>query len=116
MSDTPLLWQETVPPVATWSHVLKRATSLRITDLEGGATTRAFFSFCHCPVARQATRCTLTPPQLRRFAEAFVVSRGMGCIMWAFQENPMGWNAPAGAGPTPRPVASKYRGARYKAS
>ena len=32
MSDTPILWEETVQPGATWSHVLKRGTRLRLTE------------------------------------------------------------------------------------
>ena len=52
MSETPVLWEETVQPGATWSHVLKRGTSLRITDLEGGANAGAIFYNFECPVER----------------------------------------------------------------
>ena len=34
--DSPVLWEEVLEPGATWSHVLKRGTTLRLTDLEGG--------------------------------------------------------------------------------
>ena len=43
MSETPILWEETVQGGATWSHVLKRGTALRITDMEGGANVGALF-------------------------------------------------------------------------
>ena len=49
MSDTPILWEETVPGGATWSHVLKRGTALRITDTEGGANAGALFYNFECP-------------------------------------------------------------------
>jgi uncharacterized protein YcgI (DUF1989 family) len=41
MDDESVLWEETIEPGATWSHVLKRGTSLRIVDLEGGANVGA---------------------------------------------------------------------------
>src|SRR2546429_314580 len=34
MDDESVLWEETIEPGATWSHVLKRGTSLRMVDLE----------------------------------------------------------------------------------
>jgi uncharacterized protein YcgI (DUF1989 family) len=37
------LFEELVQPGATWSHVLKRGTALRITDIEGGANVGAIF-------------------------------------------------------------------------
>jgi hypothetical protein len=41
MSDRTILWEETVQPGGTWSHVLKRGTALRITDRDGGAAYRS---------------------------------------------------------------------------
>ena len=41
--DEPILWEETVQPAASWSHVVKRGTCLRITDIEGGANAGALF-------------------------------------------------------------------------
>ena len=36
MAEIAALWEEKIQPGATWSHVLKRGTALRITDLDGG--------------------------------------------------------------------------------
>ena len=52
MSDTPILWEETVQPGATWSHVRKRGTALRMTDVEGGANAGAILYNFECPVER----------------------------------------------------------------
>jgi uncharacterized protein YcgI (DUF1989 family) len=49
MSDSPTLWEETVQPGATWSHVLKRGTALRITDVQGGANVGAIFITTSAP-------------------------------------------------------------------
>ena len=48
MSDSPILWEERVEPGATWSHVLKRGTALRITDMMA-AETSARFSITSSP-------------------------------------------------------------------
>ena len=52
MSDTSVLFEETVRPGASWSHVMKRATVLRITDVEGGANAGALFYDFEFPVER----------------------------------------------------------------
>ena len=44
-----LLFEDTLQPGATWSHVLKRGTALRLTDTEGGANVGALFYNCDCP-------------------------------------------------------------------
>ena len=41
MTDTSVLFEEAVQPGASWSHVLKRGTALRITDTDGGANAGA---------------------------------------------------------------------------
>ena len=52
MDDESVLWEETIEPGATWSHVLKRGTSLRIVDLEGGANVGAIFYNFECSAER----------------------------------------------------------------
>jgi uncharacterized protein YcgI (DUF1989 family) len=49
MSASSILWEETVQPGASWSHVLKRGTILRITDLQGEANVGAMFYNFECP-------------------------------------------------------------------
>jgi urea carboxylase len=51
MKETSVLWEETVQPGATWRHVLKRGTALRITDPAGGANVGAPFYNFECPVS-----------------------------------------------------------------
>ena len=41
MNESSVLWEETIHGGATWSHVLKRGTALRLTDLQGGANAGA---------------------------------------------------------------------------
>ena len=41
--ESTLLFSDTLPGGATWSHVLKRGTALRITDVEVARTLRPTF-------------------------------------------------------------------------
>ena len=50
--DSSILWEELLEPGATWSHVLKRGTSLRLTDMEGGANVSALLFNFECPAER----------------------------------------------------------------
>ena len=69
MSETPILWEETVQPGATWSHVLKRGTALRLTDLEGGANAGALFYNFECPVERYNMPDTLKAQHIARLTD-----------------------------------------------
>ena len=81
MSATSILWEETIQPGATWSHVLKRGTALRITDLEGGANVGAIFYNFECPVERYNMPDTLKAQHIARLTKGFVLYSDMGRIL-----------------------------------
>ena len=81
MSETSVLWEETVCPGATWSHVLKRGTALRITHLEGAANAGALFYNFECPVERYNMPDTLEAQHIARLTEGFVLYSDMGRIL-----------------------------------
>src|SRR3954471_6902346 len=108
MSDTPILWEETVQPGATWSHVLKRGTALRITDLEGGANAGALFYNFECPVERYNMPDTLKAQHIARLTEGFVLYSDMGRVLCSVPRDTVGWHDPIGGCSNARLVASKY--------
>ena len=57
MIETFVLWEETIHGAAAWSHVLKRGTALRITDLQGGANVGAVFY--NSSVPSKGTTCPI---------------------------------------------------------
>ncbi len=81
INETPILWEETIQPAATWSHVLKRGTALRITDLEGGANVGAIFYNFECPVERYNMPDTLKAQHIARLTTGFVLYSDMGRIL-----------------------------------
>lgn len=96
MSDSPILWEETVQPGATWSHVLKRGTALRITDVSGGANVGAIFYNFECPTERYNMPDTLKAQHIARLTKGFVLYSDMGRILCSVTEDTVGWHDPIG--------------------
>ena len=78
MSETSVLWEETVEPGAAWSHVLKRGTSLLITDMEGGANVGAIFYNFECPAERFNLPDTLKAQHMARLTKGLRAVFGHG--------------------------------------
>ena len=94
MDDESVLWEETIEPGATWSHVLKRGTSLRMVDLEGGANVGAIFYNFECPAERYNMADTLKAQHLARLTEGCVLYSDMGRILCSIIKDTAGWHDP----------------------
>jgi len=114
MSDTPILWEETVPGGATWSHVLKRGTALRMTDAEGGANAGAIFYNFECPVERYNMPDTLKAQHIARLTAGFVLYSDMGRVLCSVTEDSVGWHDPLGGCSDAVLVAERYGRATYQ--
>jgi uncharacterized protein YcgI (DUF1989 family) len=88
------LFEETIQPGASWSHVLKRGTALRITDLEGGANVGALFYNFECPTERYNMPDTLKAQHIARLTKDFVLYSDMGRILCSITEDSVGWHDP----------------------
>jgi uncharacterized protein len=114
MSDTPILWEETVHPGATWSHVLKRGTALRLSDLEGGANAGALFYNFECPVERYNMADTLKAQHTAKLTTGFVLYSDMGRVLCSITADTVGWHDPIGGCSNAALVKTKYGEARYQ--
>jgi urea carboxylase-associated protein 2 len=114
MSETPILWEETIQPGATWSHVLKRGTALRLTDVDGGANAGALFYNFECPVERYNMPDTLKAQHIARLTEGFVLYSDMGRILCSITADTVGWHDPIGGCSNAALVRAKYGEARYQ--
>src|SRR5437763_9333017 len=92
MSETPILSEETVPGGATWSHVLKRGTALRLTDVEGGANAGAIFYNFECPVERYNMPDTLKAQHIARITAGYVLYSDMGRVLCSVVSDSCGWH------------------------
>jgi urea carboxylase-associated protein 2 len=114
MSDTPILWEETVQPGATWSHVLKRGTALRLTDIDGGANAGALFYNFECPVERYNMPDTLKAQHIARLTEGFVLYSDMGRVLCSITGDTAGWHDPIGGCANAALVRAKFGEGRYQ--
>ena len=115
MSEPTVRWEETIQPGATWSHVLKRGTALRITDVEGGANVGAIFYNFESPVERYNID-TLKAQQVARLSKGCVLYSDMGRILRSITEDTAGGHDPIGGCSNAMLVKQKYGESRYQES
>src|SRR5260370_9503775 len=114
MNETSVLWEEIIHGGATWSHVLKRGTALRITDLQGGANVGALFYNFECPAERYNMPDTLKAQHIARLTKGFFLYSDMGRVLCSILEDSVGWHDQIGGCPTPPLVLAQHADARYK--
>jgi urea carboxylase-associated protein 2 len=114
MQDSSVLWEETIEPGASWSHVLKRGAVLHMTDLEGGANVGALFYNFECPVERYNMADTLKAQHIARLTEGFVLFSDMGRILCSVVADSVGWHDPIGGCSNAAVVRAKYGESRYQ--
>lgn len=114
MNDPSVHWEEIVQGGATWSHVLKRGTALRIVDLEGNANVSAIFYNYECPAERFNLPDTLKAQHIARLTKDFVLYSDMGRVLCSITEDTAGWHDPLGGCSNRALVAEKYGAASYQ--
>ena len=92
--ETNELWTSILPGGATWSHVLKRGTALRITDVQGGANVAAYFLNFEIPAERFNLPDTLKAQHTARLTKGHVLYSDMGRILCSITEDTVGWHDP----------------------
>jgi urea carboxylase-associated protein 2 len=108
------LFEDRIEPGATWSHVLKRGTALRITDTEGGANVGALFYNWENPVERYNMPDTLKAQHIARLTSGDVLFSDMGRILCSIVDDTAGWHDPLSGCGNAELVESKYGEARYQ--
>jgi urea carboxylase-associated protein 2 len=114
MIGSSILWEETIQPGANWSHVLKRGTAMRLTDLEGGANVGAIFYNFECPVERFNLPDTLKAQHISRLTKEFVLYSDMGRILLSITADSVGWHDPLCGTSNRQMVQKKYGSATYQ--
>jgi uncharacterized protein len=115
MSEPTIRWEELVQAGATWSHVLKRGTALRITDVEGGANVGAIFYNFECPAERYSID-TLKAQHVARLSKGCVLYSDMGRILCSITEDTVGWHDPIAGCSNAALVKQKYGESHYQDS
>jgi urea carboxylase-associated protein 2 len=109
-----LLFEEFLQPGATWLHVLKRGTTLRLTDLQGGANAAAIFLNAEFPAERYNMPDTLKAQHIARLTAGCVLYSDMGRVLCSITKDTAGWHDPLSGCLNAAQVAKKYGDARYQ--
>jgi urea carboxylase-associated protein 2 len=113
-SAAPVLFEESLRGGSCWSHVLKRGTSLRITDVSGGGNAAALFYNFECPVERYNMPDTLKAQHTAHLTRGFVLYSDMGRVLCSITHDTCGWHDPIGGHSDARLVQEKYGAANYQ--
>lgn len=114
MNETSQLWEEALQPGASWSHVLKRHTALRLTDIAGGANVGMLLYNFECPVERYNMPDTLKAQHLARLTKGVALYSDMGRILCSITEDSVGWHDPIGGAADAADVETQYGTATYQ--
>src|SRR5260370_35399239 len=115
MGEPTIRWQEMVQPGAAWSHVLKRGTALRITDVEGGANVGAIFYNFQCPAVRYNID-SLKAQHFALLSKGCVLYSDMGRILCSIVEDTAGGHDPIAGCSNAALGKQKYGESRYQDS
>ena len=114
MTESDLQITERIPGGATWSHVLKRGTALRITDVAGGANVAAYFLNFEMTAERFNLPDTLKAQHTARLTKGHVFYSDMGRILCSMTEDTVGWHDPIAGISNASLIEKKYGKATYQ--
>lgn len=112
--NTSTLFETTLEPGAGWSHVLKRGTALRITDLTGGANVSAMFYNADLLVERYNMPDTLKGQHTFFLTRGHVLYSDMGRVLVSIIEDSFGWHDTVTGHSTAESVRACFGESRYQ--
>ena len=116
MIDPALIrFEEDVLPGANWSHALKRGTTLRVTNTNGGANVSALFYNFELLNERLNLPDTLKCQHTARLTKGHCLYSDMGRILVSIPEDTCGWHDPLAGCSNARGIAAKYGSLNYQA-
>jgi len=109
-----LLWEETVPGGGHWSGLLRRGTTLRLVDLEGGANIAALFFNHDEKLERYNMPDTLKAQHTAHLTHGHVCYSDMGRVLCSITADSVGWHDPLGTLSTNESCHAKYGERSYQ--
>jgi urea carboxylase-associated protein 2 len=114
MDTETILFEETLPGGGLWSWPLRRHTTLRLTDLEGG-TNVGLMAYNACqPLDRLNLPDTLKAQHTAKLTRGHVMMSDMGRALLSITADTVGWHDPLGGHGNAAMVAAKYGVATYQ--
>jgi urea carboxylase-associated protein 2 len=116
--STPSLirFEEVLPAGSNWSHVLKRGTTLRITNTQGGANVSALFYNFELLNERLNLPDTLKCQHTARLTKGHCLYSDMGRILVSIPEDTCGWHDPLAGCSHAAAINAKYGILNYQSA
>jgi len=109
-----LLWSELFPGGGHWSYRVRRGTTLRFVDLEGGANVALLLYRADERAERLNLPDTLKAQHTAHLTAGHVLYSDMGRILAAFSRDTVGWHDPLCGVSDAALVKAKYGERRYQ--
>jgi urea carboxylase-associated protein 2 len=109
-----LLWEEFVPGGAHWSGVVRRGTTLRLTDINGGANVSVLLFNQEEKSERYNMADTLKAQQTAYLTRGFVCYSDMGRVLMSVTADSCGWHDTLCGLSNARLIHEKYGEGRYE--
>jgi len=113
-STESILFEEMLPGGGLWSWRLRRHTTLRITDLEGGANVGLMAYNADQPLDRLNLPDTLKAQYTAKLTRGHVLMSDMGHALLSITADTVGWHDPLGGHGNAEQVRRKYGTATYQ--
>jgi urea carboxylase-associated protein 2 len=114
MSNETVLFEEMLPGGGLWSWTLRRHTTLRLTDLEGGANVGLMAYNADQPLDRLNLPDTLKAQYTAKLTRGHVLMSDMGHALLSITGDTVGWHDPLGGHGNAALVKHKYGEATYQ--
>ncbi len=114
MSEAPIIFEEHLPGGGLWSWVLHRHTTLRLTDLEGGANVGLMAYNADAPLDRLNLPDTLKAQYTAKLTRGHVLMSDMGRVLLSITADTCGWHDPLGGHSNAALVRAKYGERNYQ--
>jgi urea carboxylase-associated protein 2 len=109
-----MLWDELVAGGAHWSGLLRRGSTLRLTDVAGGGNASVLFYSYEDRLERYNMADTLKAQHTAYLAKGFVCYSDMGRVLCSLTDDTCGWHDTLCGVSNAEIVSSKYGVARYQ--
>lgn len=109
-----VLWTELIPGGGHWSYLVKRGTSLRFIDLEGGANVAALLYHADERLERLNLPDTLKAQHTAHLTAGNVLYSDMGRVLASITKDTVGWHDPLCGVADAALIEKKYGEHRYQ--
>lgn len=114
MTDTDILYQDTLPGGAHWSMLVRKGTSIRFIDVEGGANLAALFYNPTEKLERYNAPDTLKCQHTFKLTKGHCLYSDMGHIFCSITEDSLGWHDTVGGNLTNKAMEAKWATKTYQ--